>query len=169
MNLYGVSGSSGDNVYAVGAGKHGEDEVYGMVILHYDGSSWTWTEQWTDHTMSDVWVPSDTSALAAGVLWHYEMGPPPEVWHVGIILRRDDLEWSTVTDQATEIMHTIWCADETVAFAAGAFGAIERTRGESWSGMDSGTSVSLNAVHGTGEDHVFVVGDNGAILHYQGP
>ena len=55
--LFGVSGSSSNNVWAVGSGGTG---------LHYDGNQWSRSPTGTTQTLSAVWSDSPDDAWAVG-------------------------------------------------------------------------------------------------------
>ncbi len=44
-------------------------------------------------------------------------------------------------------------------------GLLLRFDGSEWSSEETGTTETLNAVHGSSANNVFAVGENGTILH----
>jgi hypothetical protein len=71
-------------------------------------------------------------------------------------------------------LQDIWGISTADIFAVGGSGRIRHFDGDSWSGMDSGTTFNLLAVWGSAFDDVYAVGFNnqttqrGIILHYDG-
>lgn len=47
-------------------------------------------------------------------------------------------------------------------------GVILHYDGQAWTRMESGTSATLDCVHGTGPADVFAAGEDGAVVHYDG-
>jgi hypothetical protein len=81
-------------------------------------------------------------------------------------------EWVQV--DPTTGLQDIWGASLTDIFAVGGEGRVRHFDGQSWTGMDSGTTFNLLAVWGFAGDDVYAVGFNnqtiqkGIILHYDG-
>lgn len=48
------------------------------------------------------------------------------------------------------------------------FATVDHTRPMEWHAMDSGTTETLNDIWGSSSSNIFVVGNNGTILHYDG-
>ncbi len=169
MDLYSVSGTSGDNVFAVGRARL-EPYIDGRIVLHYDGASWTRIREQEDSWLYDVWVHSGAHVLAVGRGTYFEMGPPPVYDSYPIVMQYDGRSWTTARyGHFRKHLFSVWCASETDAYASGLDGLFMRYDGDSWSDVEIGTTVSLNALHGTGDEDVFVAGDHGTILHYRGP
>ena len=64
QDLFGVWGSSGNDVYAVGWGEN---------VLHYDGYTWSEMESGTTG-LNDVWGSSSTDVFAVGGKGDYPWG-----------------------------------------------------------------------------------------------
>ncbi len=156
-----VAGRSDDRVYAVG-GEPGDG-----AMMAYDGSEWR-----------NVELPDEVPLLT----WvHcFEDGRPVVAGDEGTIVWRRDGEWvveSTPTDQD---LWGVWGDSRDDVWAVGGDSdpetgepAIVRYDGTSWSAVDlpelEHTDVSaLFKVWGTGPENVFIVGDQGLVLHWNG-
>lgn len=162
--LLSVGGRSRDDVWTVGA-----DAGEGPEVHHWDGAEWT--------------------ALDAGVRvdlwWVYAQGDEG-VWFCGadgtlLNYDRDTAVFSPVISPTTATLFGIWGASPDLLYAVGGF--IDGSDG------DDGVVVRIEAgvatevtdlpvdrdvdemyfkVWGTGADDVWVVGDAGSVLHYNG-
>ena len=61
-HLYGVWGSSGSDVFAVGGNG---------TILHYNGSAWSSMTSGTTNNLLGVWGSSGSDVFAVGEWWHH--------------------------------------------------------------------------------------------------
>ena len=61
-------------------------------------------------------------------------------------------------------LQTLWVADATNAWAAGASGALVSWNGSRWSSQLSGTGNTISNLWGTNLTHLWAVGSNGMIL-----
>ena len=143
-NLYGVWGSSGSDVFAVGTSD---------TILHYDGSAWSAMSSGTSTTFSDVWGTSGTDVFAVGYR---------------TILHYNGSTWSAMTSGTTGRLNGVWGSSGSDVFAVGDFGTILHYNGSTWSPMASGTTDSLYDVWCSSGNDVFVVGVAGTIMYYNG-
>jgi hypothetical protein len=149
--LWGVWGSSGNNVYAVGGGMFDNDSC---LILHYDGTSWSEVECISENRLENIWGSSENDIFAVGT--------------EGTILHYDGSAWSQIESGTTQTLTDVWCNTENDFFAVGAEGTILHYDGSSWSPMESGTTDLLMSIWGNSGTKVFAVGLNGTILHYNG-
>ena len=151
-NLYGVWGSSGSDVFAVGNSG---------TILHYDGTSWSAMASGTTIQLNGVWGCSETDVFAVGAN--------------GTILHYDGSTWSAMASGTTQALYGVWGSSGTDVFAVGNSGTILHYDGSSWSAMASGTTTQLNGVWSSSGSDVFAVGGaysgffiSRTILHYNG-
>ncbi len=153
--LYGVWGSSGKDVFAVGdAG----------TIVRFDGKNWSLMDSGTSANLSGVW---GSGGYAAG----YDVFAVGD-W--GTILRYDGSTWSPMTS-GTEYetdLYCVWGSAWNDVFVVGdnssGMSPILHYDGSTWSTMTSGTEYAIEAVWGSSGKDVFAVGDFGTILHYDG-
>jgi hypothetical protein len=145
-NLWGVWGSSGSDVFAVGDNG---------TILHYNGSAWSSIENplnGTNTTLRDVWGNSGNDVFVVG--------------YNGIILHYNGSNWSSMSSGAG-ILFSVWGSSGSDVFAVGTSGTIVHYNGSNWSSMSSGATGFLFGVWGSSGSDVFITGTSG-ILHYDG-
>ncbi|MCA9683785.1 MAG: hypothetical protein KC457_16415 [Myxococcales bacterium] len=160
-----VWGPSPDELYAVG----GQPQPGGGLILRYDGGG-----DWLPETL-----PADTPMLD----WVFGPGAGDgRIWAVGragAIMVREGGVWSAEASPTTKILWGVWGFDEGELWAVGGNGVSDvpvllRRDGQSqsWSEVvypDLGVDCyGLFKVWGMAADDVWVVGDRGATLHYDG-
>jgi uncharacterized repeat protein (TIGR01451 family) len=195
-HLYGVWGSSSNDVFAVGR--------YGL-ILHYDGADWTEMSSGMYEHLQGVWGSASTDVFAVGgTIYHYDGSAwsaqdcydgaacsamdsgtgaslhgvwgssGSDVFAVGdhggwpTILHYDGASWSEIgSGYWSEPLSDVWGISGSDVFAVG--GTILHYDGTGWSEMTSGTTQHLGGVWGTRGGDVFAVGAGGTILHYEIP
>ncbi len=99
--LYGIWGTSTDDVFAVG--EQG-------TILHYDGSTWSRMTSGTTMTLSGIWGSSGDNILVVG--------------ESGTILHYNGAAWLPMTIGSTPNLLGIWGSSETDVFVVGEGGTI---------------------------------------------
>jgi len=145
-NMWGIWGSSGSDVFAVGD----NGSVY-----HYDGSAW-----------------SGPTTAAAGRLFGVHGNAWNDVYAVGLngaLVHFDGSAWSAVPLGTTEHLVGIWTSSPYV-FVAAQHGTIHMYDGSVWTSqpIDPTTPVGLIRLWGTSPGDVYAVGFNGAFYHYDG-
>jgi len=153
QDLFGVWGSSGNDVYAVGWGEN---------VLHYDGYTWAEMESGTTR-LNDVWGSSSTDVFAVGGKGDYPWGVSGPIYHY------DALNWSEIYSDSTFLMN-IWGSLATDIFAVGGFASdsvILHYNGISWSEMYRAFDGLLSGVWGSSGNDVYAVGVH-SIMHYDG-
>jgi hypothetical protein len=115
--LYGVWGSSGSDVFAVG-------EL--GTILHYDGTAWSTMSSGTTEQLYGVWGSSGSDVFAVGL-------------H-GSILHYDGTGWSAMSSGTGEHLSRVWGSSGSDVFAVGV-GII--LHGAAWSAMSSSMADDL--------------------------
>ena len=161
QNLFGVFGTSRDNVYAVGAGGR---------ILHYDGNAWLAMTSGTAVTLTSVWAQG-TTAVAVGDM---------------TIVKLSNGAWTPMPAQmpARFKLQDVWGASENDLFAVGYVtfeyeGTILHFDGTSWQVVDDEMRPRMFGIWGFAPDDVFAVGESfpqdgptrywaGAIYHFDG-
>jgi hypothetical protein len=98
-HLYGVWGSSGSDVFAVGD----------YTILHYDGADWSPMDSGATGWLGGVWGSSDSDVFAVG--------------QRGTILHYDGEVWSPMDSPADELWD-VWGSSGSDVFAVGFAGTI---------------------------------------------
>jgi len=162
--LYGVWGSSGTDVFAVGASG---------VILHYNGVTWSPMTSGATQWLHGVWGSSGTDVFAVG--------------SGGIILHYNGSTWSSMSSGMTlpyRDLNGVWGSSGSDVFAVGyesddypgiVYNNIWHYDGSAWSAMESGIEAVLYGVWGSSGTDVFAVGTdvtedwdigNGIVLHY---
>ena len=186
-HLYGVWGSTVDDVFTVGIGG---------AIYHYDGTNWDKVASGTKQTLRDIWGDSLGEYFAVGdgnTILYYDGG----IWSVmdsgglrsyngvwgnsssdvfvvggsifssGTIIRYDGNSWTNMEQGQTGELHDIWGGSETEVFTVGNGGIIRHYDGQSWTAMESGTLFTLKGVWGHAASDVLAIG-RGIIIHYDG-
>ena len=144
-NLYGVWGSSGSNVMAVG---------YEGTVIRYDGINWTPMESGTTEQLNAIWGSSLSNVFTVGA--------------GGTILYYNGSAWAEMTSGSTDQLKGVWGISESSVFAVGTYGTILHYNSGLWSPMESGTSNQLNSIWGSSLSSIFTVGYAGTILRYDG-
>jgi hypothetical protein len=147
--LLGISGTSSQDVYAVGY-HFLADGTNGGFIVHFDGSQWT--EVLTESepgVLYDVWSISPTDVYAVG---YHE------------ILHYDGRSWSRTP--TTETLQGVWAASSTDVYAVGGIvnWVMLHYDGQTWTKM-SNQALGGSQVWGSSSTNVFVVGGGGSLLH----
>lgn len=150
-NIYGLSGSGPNDVYAVG--RQGQ-------ILHYNGTTWSAQNSGTEAQLNAAWKSAQGEVFVVG--------------RGGTILHSGgDGVWTAQDSTTTGRLYSVWGSSPSDVFAAGN-GTIYHYDGRAWSLMTTipqevvDNELILYSVWGTGPDNVFVVGEAGAIVHYNG-
>ncbi len=108
--LFGVWGSSGSNVFAVGADG---------VILHFDGTNWGAMTSDTNVALFGAWGSSDSDVFAVG--------------SNGVILHYDGTSWVAETgDPGAPSIQGVWGSSGSDVFAVGESGGIQHYDGTGW-------------------------------------
>lgn len=155
-----VAGTSPDDIYAVG----GEPDDGAM--KHYDGSAWR-----------DVALPDGAPLL--NWVHTFDDAAPVAVGNEGLVLRHVDGEWQREETPTDQDLWGIWGASRDNLWAVGGNGneaeqaTILRWRGSEWSEVDVPELErprvrAFFKVWGTGPDNVYIVCQNGAVLHWDG-
>lgn len=103
--LFGVWGSSGTDVFAVGVVN---------IISHYDGSNWTPMALPTGALLGGVWGSSGTDVFAVGLL--------PDAFQR--ILHYDGVNWSVINSGSGARLRSVWGTSSSDVFAVGDSGSI---------------------------------------------
>ncbi|MEK6606576.1 MAG: hypothetical protein AABZ30_02845 [Myxococcota bacterium] len=159
-----IWGTSADDLFVVGGtladpstGDPGED-----LILHHDGSAWR---------RMDVEAPT---------LWWVYGFAHEDVWAVGeqgAVLHFDGSEWTPVEGGYGYTLWGVWGAAPNDLWAVGGTSngsmpaLIRRYDGSVWADVDAGLGVDVARyfkVWGTAIDDVFIVGEGGVIVHFDG-
>jgi hypothetical protein len=158
--LLSVHGSSNSDVYAVG----------GMAVLHYDGATWSNLTVPGPFVLSAVWGVNKTFiAVGVGVITG---GPPPPL---AVTIEAGALK--SMKGATGKGLTAIWGSTEGASgiakpgdvFAVGGGGTLLYYNGSVWHPQKSGVISNLSGVWRSEDNHVFVVGELGTILHGRGP
>ena len=141
VDLYGVGGRNGAEVYVVGDG----------VILRWDGATWHTETPQTPTLLRSVHVPDDGSTvMAAG--------------DGGVVLRRSDAGTWTPEDTGSKLnIHAIHVQSVGQAWAVGDQGRALKLAGGAWSETDmpGANSRVLRAITASPQGRLFACGDGG--------
>jgi len=148
-----IWGSAADNVFA--GGSRGDPGV----ILHFDGSAWTFAEFEGRVVDIDGVGANDVFAVATPMsgsqIWHYD----GTTWTL--------TPWPSTVSQT---MRAVWSRGGGGAIAVGDVGQIYEYNGAAWTKMTTValTGASLRDVWGAAANDVWAVGAPGAVAHFTG-
>ena len=128
---------------------------------------WCWSNpQPQGNALTSVWGASSTDAWAVGAR--------------GTMLHWDGSKWNTAVKETTSNLLSVWGSGPNNVFAVGERNTVLRWDGQKWSsipatvvlkdgsGNDVQKLVNLNSVWGSDATHVWIVGENGVILSWDG-
>jgi hypothetical protein len=187
--MYGAWARSPLDAYIVGF----DDNGAGLERIAHRGSTGTWTTFGTGgDALDDVWGTDATHVVAVGTNGRALHGSGTNfsakstgttaalrgVWGSGTIfyavgdagtaLRYNGGSWQSETSGTSVILRAVWGIDPEL-FAVGDGGVIvRRSAAGVWSSMSSGVAVTLRSIWGRSASDLFVVGDDGTILHFDG-
>ncbi|KPA13717.1 hypothetical protein MHK_006076, partial [Candidatus Magnetomorum sp. HK-1] len=145
-----VWGSDSTNVYAVGG--------FTGYLLKYNGTTWT-NQNW------------NTSGNNLRGIFGFDENNIVIVGDWGIVRIFNGSTWQSY-DVGNTYLSGVWGSSPDNIYACGSiYGVsyIHRFDGTSWSQVYSNSSVNgLYAIWGTSENNVYVVGNDGYIIHYDG-
>jgi hypothetical protein len=158
-HLYGVWGSSGTNVFAVG-------EM--GTILHYDGLTWSADiESGTTEGLRAIWGTGGSNIYSVG--------------GAGTILHFDGMSWSAIESNSAAWLLGIWGTSDVNIYAVGGFydgvggwfhpdswsgGVILHYDGTAWTEIKTDINSRLFSIWGSSESDIYTVGAQATILHY---
>ena len=185
-NLYGIWGSSGTDIFAVGDNK---------TIVRYDTEK-GWENVSTSLptvNLRDVWGSSANDVYAVGEggfiahfnssTWSQVTSPTTKtlkgIWgnasnnyvavgEDGKVVDYDGFDWSEMASGTTADLQEVWGSASDNIYAVGESGTIIHSDGSDWSGITSPTSANLRGIWGSAADNVYAVGEHGCILYYDG-
>ncbi len=190
-NIYGLWGSTPNNLYAVGAQG---------TLVHWDGGAWSAQATITKEDLlgvygtdaSHVWVVGANSAAGSfdGTGWKTVAVQSTGVNFTGVFAASDGQGGSAVYASSTMGTYNLgsiggvptWIkspnqfanfrgvhgSDKDHVWAVGMTGQIAMWTGSTWKSQVSGTAIALNAVWAASPTSVYAVGEAGQILHFDG-
>jgi hypothetical protein len=189
LALYGLSGSSEQNVWLVGQAG---------LLRRFDGFGWSvQSEEELDYQIgvyclarSDVWVfgvffglilhwdgarwtfvPSNLSHPGGGGFtraWGSESNHLFAISRVGKIIHWDGVAWSEDFGGNGQSLSDIWGSGPNDVWAVGNQGTIYRFNGSGWTTLDSPVIQYFRSVTGTSASDVWISGAGGSLLHWNG-
>lgn len=180
-DLYGVWGSSSNDVIAVGSGG---------TIVRYNGSSWNVTSSITSFTLYDVWGSASYDIFVVGAArtllhhngysWGFMNSPAAgdlyciegTAWNnvfaggFGAIHYNGSV-WSTSLG-ADRSMTDIWVYSATEAFTVDSLGNVLHYDGANWSEIDFAVHTCLSGIWGSSPNDIFVLSAEGDVYHFNG-
>lgn len=142
--------ASGDNAFA--GGSNG-------IIYHFDGKRWTPMEKFTSDSIRYIWGFNNNDFYAV---------TDPTIYDNSNIYHYNGNSWELM--KGSPVGWSIWGTGPTDLFVA-ANGEVYHYDGSTWTTMiipESAKAVTLWEIWGAAGDDVFVVGNKGIILHYNG-
>ncbi len=151
-NVNKLWGSSRNDLYAVGNNGN---------IAHYNGSSWARIESGTTTNINDVWgiFENGTSTVYCPVSSIFN--PPQDKKILKITNSNvDSLSWNK-----DRILYSCWTTSNNYLYVCGS-GVYQNKSGQ-WL-QENVPSVSMNMVRGNAANDIFIIGDFGTALHFNG-
>jgi hypothetical protein len=157
--LYDVHGVSRTALFAVGGYDPGSGVTPGPRIYRFNAMDGQWATENAQSIsglarLNGVWVVNEKVAFAVG--------------EANSALRWDGTGWSKLAfpNTFTESLRSVVAFGANLAYAAAYNGRIYRYNGQQWTQIFQDTSLKFTDIAGTGPDDLWVVGENGVILHY---
>ncbi|HUU03386.1 MAG TPA: hypothetical protein VM425_18270 [Myxococcota bacterium] len=154
--IFDVWGTAANNVWAVG-----EEDT----ILHFNGNNWSQPNPPAGRGI--FWM----SAGDLQALWGTSANDVWAVGHGGTVLRYDGAEWTDLTAGHRGSLNGVWALSENQAWAVGDGCTILRRDAatRTWSRDPiAGCSTNLRDISGSAQDNIWVVGEDGVILKWNG-
>lgn len=95
--LLGVAAIAPDDVWAVGITYDGSSNMYGALLLHFDGASWSQVTAPAVPTGESAWLSSITAVPGTNELWVVGWHAVPYEAHDTLVMHYDGSSWSIVT------------------------------------------------------------------------
>jgi len=185
VNLYGVWGSAGDDVYAVG---YGPSDFHGTV-MRYDGTSWTqfanvgeWPNAVWGTAHDDIYI---VDGAPKGAVWHYdgsiwsEMNwvidasltsmwgsSSSDIFAVGTAFSDDDDDSAANGNYAAVVRGAARSGKPKET--ANSYGVILHYDGHDWTQMSTQYVPGFLGIWGSAQSDVFASGTFVYVLHYDG-
>jgi photosystem II stability/assembly factor-like uncharacterized protein len=151
--LYSVFGRANDDIWAVGSS---------TTILHYDGTTWESVNTGSTTVLRSVWARAGTEGNAG-------------VWAVGSngrLVRYSGDTWVSEQISSSDVtLNDIWGSGEAlIAVGTGGTISMRATDQSVWKGQPSNdpNQRDLHAIAGFSHEELYLVGDGGTIIHYDG-
>lgn len=145
QSLYGLWGTSGSDVWAVGDGG---------TAMHYDGQTWSLQNTGTKNALNGVWSASAGSAWVVG--------------DSGTALHWDGSKFVSETSGTSSHLNSVWGSAEGNLVAVGDTGTIVQRNGMTWSTQSSGVTTNLYRVNGSDAQNIWAVGQTNTVLKNAG-
>jgi hypothetical protein len=166
-----VWGSSGQDVYAVGARyRIAATPTTGLLqpsalVAHYNGTAWSLVQlpSGANREILDAWGTSDRNVYLVGDF------QPGDGNDEGIILHFDGTGW-TETRYGSGGLHlkAAWGTAANDIFVVGDEGTIRHFDGTAWTSMPTPITKAVHEIWGSSASDVVAVAARGIILHYDG-
>ena len=151
-------GTSDENIYAGGANGG---------IAHYDGSVWEKIESGTSLDIHDIWGTSDSTTGQEEVL----AVASDQFTNNGVAVLQLSGTEATMLQTCglpTTSLVGIWSANGREWYVCGDGLYKTRALGLPWQKVKGIPPIEMEAIRGTGPNDIFVVGDFGLVLHWNG-
>jgi len=166
-------GTSNDDLYLVGDSG---------LIMHYDGSAWQRMESGTTINLHNIWGTSANDIWVAGHCGFISRCADQANNGDGILLHYDGSTWTTIAhttiannpplNQLDGALSALWSSQQLLYVSSGP-GVYRRSlkSGVGWTqpwykiALPVGFSFGM---HGLADNDLFIVGDGGSILHWNG-
>ncbi len=170
--LESIWGSAANDVFAVGSTFDGQ--FARSLIFRFDGSTWQRMPLPSPvaPSLTDIWGSAANDVYAVGRDEEAEVA-------TAVILRYDGASWVPVVQQENLLLNSVWGSSASDVFAAGfrieergeefeVIGSILHFDGVTWTPMPVPPTGVLHSIWGSSATEVFAVGDDGAVLQYDG-
>jgi len=196
-NPKGIYGTAADNVFVTG-GPVTTGATSGGMLVHFDGTDWNTLIDNAPSRFKAVWADNSTVFAVGdlGYAVSIDMGTSNQIEHdthatediravwgsskndvfaggnAGVIQHYDGTEWTTMDSgmSGDEIFGVWGTGPDNVYVVTRLLSAILHYDGDSWTKDFLGGSSfpALRAISGTGPNNIFVGGDSGKVIRYNG-
>jgi hypothetical protein len=145
-----IWGISSNDFYDVG---------YKGKIAHYQNGSWTEVNSHTTQEIHDIWGTPDNKTILCAVSSKAYDGEQKILKITGN--QADTINWATGREA-----YSLWTEKGFPVFVCGA--GIFTNKNNSWKEIQGLPMIYTNQIRGTALNNIFVIGDSGLLMHYNG-
>jgi len=145
-----IWGTTSNDTYSVGDGGK---------IEHNQNGNWTEIESHTTQIINDIWGTADGQTILCAVSSKYSGGEQKMLKITGN--NADTITWATGRGA-----YSVWTQSGFPVYVCG--DGVFTNKSNSWKELKGFPNAYSNRVRGTGLNNIFIVGDYGLLLHYNG-
>jgi hypothetical protein len=142
-------------------------KIYGMgnsgLIVNYYGSYWQELGSGTDMPIQDIWGAPDLGSDKYLIL---AVASPKYNWQKPLLLNLSKYPVKPEFLSVYNLLHSIWFETPRKIFLCG--DGVHYRVNETWNRVEELPTIFYNRIRGSGLNNIWVVGDFGVVLHYNG-